>query len=127
MFQNTPEVTAFSMLSYDWPMRLIGEGGANVYVSGSYRSETSQFNFRSPIDQDGFGLLNAGLSWTGDDGRINIGVHGTNLTDERYIVAGYDFVTSQPAFANSPLGLTGVLTAFYGNPRQVFGTVRVAF
>lgn len=127
VFQNTPEITAFSQLSYTKPMQLFGDGGMNIYSSFSYRSEVSQFNFRSPIDQDGFVLFNAGLSWTGDDGRLSIGVHGTNLLDKEYIVAGYDFVTNQPAFANSPLGTTGVLTAFYGNPRQVFGTVKVAF
>ena len=127
VFQNTPEVTAFGQLSYSKPMRLFRDGGVNLYSSFSYRSETSQFNFRSPIDQDGFVLFNAGLSWTDDEGRFSVGVHGTNLLDKEYIVAGYDFVTNQPAFANSPLGTTGVLTAFYGNPRQVFGTVKVAF
>lgn len=127
VFQNTPEVTAFSQLSYTKPMQIFGDGGLNVYSSFSYRSEVSQFNFRSPIDQEGFVLFNAGLSWTGDDGRLSIGVHGTNLLDKEYIVAGYDFVTAQPAFGNNPLGLTGVLTSFYGNPRQVFGTVKVAF
>lgn len=127
VFQNTPEITAFGQLSYSKPMRLFRDGGVNLYSSFSYRSETSQFNFRSPIDQDGFVLFNAGLSWTDDEGRFSVGVHGTNLLDKEYIVAGYDFVTNQPAFANSPLGTTGVLTAFYGNPRQVFGTVKVAF
>ena len=127
VFQNTPEVTAFGQLSYSKPLRLFRDGGVNLYSSFSFRSETSQFNFRSPIDQDGFVLFNAGLSWSDDDGRVSIGVHGTNLLDKEYIVAGYDFVTNQPAFGNDPLGLTGVLTAFYGNPRQVFGTVDVAF
>lgn len=127
VFQNTPEVTAFSQLSYSKPMQLFGDGGLNAYSSFSYRSETSQFSFRSPIDQDGFVLFNAGFSWTADDGRLSIGVHGTNLLDKEYIVAGYDFVSAQPAFGSTPLGLSGVLTAFYGNPRQVFGTVEVAF
>ncbi|MEL6360681.1 MAG: TonB-dependent receptor [Pseudomonadota bacterium] len=127
VFQNTPELTAFSLLGYTKPMQLFGDGAANLYTSFSYRSETSQFNFESPIDQPGFVLFNAGLTWTSDDSRYQVGVHGTNLLDKEYIVAGYDFVTNQPAFGNSPLGLTGVLTGFYGNPRQIVGTVSVQF
>lgn len=128
VFQNTPEITAFAQLNYDRPLSLMGrDGGLNLYTSFSFRSDTNQFNFRTPIDQPAYALLNAGFTWTTDSGRLSMGVHGTNLTDKRFIVAGYDFVTALPEFGNSPLGGSGVLTAFYGNPRQVFGTVKVAF
>jgi len=128
VFQNTPEVTAFSKLSYTKPMNLFESGAATIYSSFSYRSLTNQFSYPiEALDQPGFVLFNAGLNWTSDDGRLTAGVHGTNLLDKRYIVAGYDFVSVLPEFSNSRLGTTGVLTAFYGNPRQVFGTVKVAF
>ncbi len=128
VFQNTPKITSFAQLNYNRPLSMFGkDGGVNLYTSFSFRSLTHQFNFRSPIDQPAYALLNAGFSWTTDDGRLSAGVHGTNLTDKRYVVAGYDFVTALPQFGNSPLGASGVLTTFYGNPRQVFGTVRVAF
>ncbi|WP_425410093.1 TonB-dependent receptor [Hyphococcus sp.] len=128
VFQNTPEITAFGQLSYTTPAQIFGsDGAANIYSSFSYRSLTHQFGYRSMLDQPGFVLFNAGLNWTPDSGRYTFSVHGTNLLDKEYIVAGYDFVTSQPAFGNSPLGLTGVLTSFYGNPRQVFATVSVNF
>lgn len=128
VFQNTPAITAYSMLTYAKPMSLLGrDGDASIFGSFSYRSETHQFNFESPIDQPGFVLLNAGLNWATNDGRLQLSVHGTNLLDKEYIVAGYDFVSNQQAFASTPLGSTGVLTAFFGNPRQVFGTVEVAF
>ena len=128
VFQNTPKVTAYGQLSYDRPTSIFGrEGGLNLYTAFSFKSSTNQFNFRSPIDQPAYALLNAGLTWTSENGRISVGVHGTNLTDKRYIVAGYDFVTALPQFGNSPLGSTGVLTAFYGNPRQVVGTIKLAF
>lgn len=128
VFQNTPEVTSFGMLNYATPKEILGRDGvANVFLSYSFRSETNQFNFRSPIDQPGFALFNAGLSWTTDDGALSMSVHATNILNVEYIVAGYDFVTAQPAFANTPLGSSGVLTGFYGNPRQVFGTVAVKF
>ncbi len=128
VFQNTPEITSFAQLNYNRPLSLMNhDGGLNLYTSFSFRSLTHQFNFRSPIDQPAYALLNAGFSWTTDDGRVSAGVHGTNLTDKRYIVAGYDFVTALPQFGNAPLGASGVLTGFFGNPRQVFGTVKVAF
>jgi iron complex outermembrane receptor protein len=128
VFQNTPKITSFLQLGYDRPVSLLGrDGGLNLYTSFSFKSRTNQFNFRTPIDQPAYALLNAGMSWTDADGRVSIGVHGANLTDKRYIVAGYDFVTALPQFGNSPLGASGVLTAFYGNPRQVFGTIKVAF
>ncbi|MEM8772578.1 MAG: TonB-dependent receptor [Pseudomonadota bacterium] len=128
VFQNTPSITAYSMLTYEKPFNVLSwSGDMRLFASASYRSETNQFNFESPIDQPDFVLFNAGLGWTSSEGRLKLSLHGTNLLDKEYIVAGYDFVTSQPAFANSPLGTTGVLTGFFGNPRQVFGTVEVAF
>lgn len=128
VFQNTPKITSFAQLNYNRPLSMFGhEGGVNLYTSFSFRSLTHQFNFRSPIDQPAYALLNAGFTWTTDDGRLSAGVHGTNLTDKEYVVAGYDFVTALPQFGNSPLGASGVLTTFFGNPRQVFGTVKLAF
>ena len=74
----------------------------------------------------------------GRDERFSVGVHGRNLTNKRYIVSGYNFLRQNPDTGNfilangtpgfsSTLGGTGVLTAYYGNPRQVFGTVSVKF
>ncbi|MGO8609518.1 hypothetical protein ACC848_41890, partial [Rhizobium johnstonii] len=73
------------------------------------------------------------------DERFSIGVHGKNLTNKRYIVSGYNFLRQDPITGNfvqangttpglnSTLGNTGVLTAYYGNPRQVFATVTAKF
>ena len=59
-----------------------------------------------------------------------MGLHGKNLTNKEYIVSGYNFLAQNPTtggFVVGPtgnpvptLGTEGVLTAFYGNPRQVF-------
>jgi iron complex outermembrane receptor protein len=129
VFQNTPKITAFSQITYSKPMSLLGsDGDASIYTSVAYRSLTHQFSYpQSQLDQPQMALLNAGVNWTAADGRLKLSVHGTNLLDKKYVVAGYDFVTILPEFANAALGTTGVLTAFYGNPRQVFGTIEVAF
>ena len=128
VFQNSPKWTAYNRVTYTAPMNLMGHDGAtSLYGSVSYKSLTHQFGYAGALDQKEYALIDAGLFWKNADGRYKIGVYGSNLTDQRYKVAGYDFVTTQPAFGNSALGLTGVLTAFYGNPRQIFGTVEVAF
>ena len=62
-----------------------------------------------------------------------IGLHGKNLLDKQYKTSGYQFlavnpVTGVPLGRNRvagnvdvpSLGREGVVTAFYGNPRQVF-------
>lgn len=124
VFQNTPEFTASSRITYSTPMQISEwRGDFSIFGEFSYQSEVSQFNFRGPLDQEGYALINAGASWTTESGFLSFQVNAQNLTDEEYIVAGYDFVTNNPAFANSPLGTTGVLTAFYGNPRTVLGSI----
>ena len=129
VFQNTPKITAFNQLTYAKPKTLFGrDGDMGLYTSVSYRSLTHQFSYEIPaLDQEQFALLNAGIYWTSDDGGLKLSVHGTNLTDQRYIVAGYDFVTSVPELGNNPLGLSGVQTAFFGDPRRVMGTIEVQF
>ncbi len=129
VFQNTPKLTAFNQLTYAKPKSLFGrDGDLGIYTSVSYRSLTHQFSYEIPaLDQEQFALLNAGFYWTSADGGLKLSVHGTNLTDQRYIVAGYDFVTSVPELGNNPLGLSGVQTAFYGDPRRVMGTIEVQF
>jgi iron complex outermembrane receptor protein len=76
--------------------------------------------------------------WVADNDRWSVGLHGKNLTDKEYIVSGYNFLrqnqdTGQFVLANgqpglsSTLGAEGVLTAYYGNPRQVYLTVGLNF
>ena len=135
--QNTPEFTASGTLGYS---AQFGNGGSlNASTTVSYRSSSQQFELQIPLlDQPGFALWDANLVW-----RINrtfsVGIHGRNLTDKRYIVSGYNFLAQNPdtgafiprAAPPSPytptLGAEGVLTAYYGNPRQVFATFGVRF
>jgi iron complex outermembrane receptor protein len=86
--------------------------------------------------------------WRSFNNRYTIGLHGKNLTDKRYITSGYNFLLQNPwtgdfirntpvgapgAPATSPaelsptLGQTGVLTAFYGAPRQIFLSLGINF
>ncbi|MDQ8756781.1 TonB-dependent receptor [Sphingosinicella sp. LHD-64] len=141
--QNTPEWTASGTLNYGVP---VGPGLLNFITTLSYRSASQQFELRTPgLDQPGYALWDASLVWRSDDDRWSIGLHGRNLTDKRYIVSGYNFLNQDPdtgAFegngvgaglpANVPgfdptLGAEGVLTAYYGNPRQVYLSIGMNF
>ncbi|WP_421788576.1 TonB-dependent receptor [Hyphobacterium sp.] len=117
--QNTPDVTAAATLTYVTPVR---NGDLTILNTLAYRGDSTQFEIPfDRIDQDAFTLWNASIVWDSDDGRWQFGLHGRNLTDERYIVAGYDFVNNTTLAPE--LGLEGTLTAFYGDPRTVTGTI----
>lgn len=133
--QNTPKWTASGTFSYSTP---VGEGDIYLGTTLSYRSKTNQFEIANPyIDQKGFALWDANLVYNAPDKRWSIGLHGKNLTNKKYKTSGYTFVAADPTTgaialgANgqpiSTLGPEGTLTAFYGNPRQVFVTAGVKF
>jgi iron complex outermembrane receptor protein len=105
----------------------------------SYRSKSQQFELAVPgLDQKGFALWDANIIWRSPGSRYEIGIHGKNLANKKYIVSGYNFLRQNPftgAFIlpngspglSSTLGATGILTGFYGNPRQVFLSAAINF
>ena len=134
--QNTPKWTMSGSVDYDTP---VGAGRLNANATLSYRSKSQQFEFPIPeLDQKGFALLDASLVWRSD--RFTAGLHGKNLTNKKYVTAGYNFLRQNPYTGefilnnaagtpgfNSTLGVEGILTAYYGNPRQVFVSFGVNF
>ncbi|WP_458574437.1 TonB-dependent receptor [Sphingopyxis sp. RIFCSPHIGHO2_12_FULL_65_19] len=133
--QNTPKWTASGTLAYATP---IGDGDLSLGTTLSYRSKTYQFEIPNPyIDQKGFAMLDASIVYTAPDDRWSIGLFGKNLTDKEYKTSGYTFINVNPTtgapilggngLPTSALGTEGTLTAFYGNPRQVFVTGTVKF
>lgn len=132
--QNTPEFSGALTTTYSHPADFFGRGGDVTFITQtSYKSKTHQFEVPNDLlDQNGYGLFDASLVWTSEDGRLQMGVHGKNLFDREYRVAGYNFVATNPdgslvAPITPTLGLEGVLTAFYGPPRTVTGTISVQF
>ena len=139
--QNTPKWTLSGSFDYDVP---VASGRLNVNSTLSYRSKSQQFELHIPgLDQEGFALWDANLVWRSSDDHYEIGIHGKNLTNKKYITSGYNFLRQNPYTGefilntatgapsvpglNPTLGLEGVLTAFYGAPRQVFVTFGVKF
>ena len=133
--QNTPKWTASGTLAYSAP---VGEGDVAFSTTLSYRSKVYQAEIPNIyLDQDGFALLDANLVYTAPDKRWSLGVHGRNLTDKQYVTSGYPFAAFDPTTGAIPLGANGfplpalgkegTLTAYYGNPRQVFVTGTLHF
>jgi len=134
VIQNTPEFSGSFTTTYSHPLTLFGrDGDTSLITSLSYKSRTHQFEVpNSFLDQGGYGLLDSSLVWTSTDGRLQLAVHGKNLLDRKYRVAGYNFLAqNQNGSFISPLtptlGLEGVEAAFFGQPRTVTGTVQVSF
>lgn len=127
--QNTPKWNGSITASYTAPL---GDGDLYLGSTVSYRSKTYQFEIPNPyLDQNGYALLDASIVYKAPGDRWTIGLYGKNLTDKEYKTSGYTFMAVNPltgALLTNPatgnmipsLGPEGTLTAFYGNPRQVF-------
>jgi iron complex outermembrane receptor protein len=121
-FTNAPEYSGAVNLEYRTPVGDMGELSARLTYS--YQSDVTATtevtrdpvtNVRTtPITQDGYGLLNAGVMWRFDP-NWSLSLQGTNLTDKEFLTTGYVI----PAL--------GVRTGFYGNPRQYSLTLKYEF
>ena len=133
--QNTPKWTFNQSTTYSTPL---GSGSLDLTESISYRSKTFQFEVPNPfLDQEGYALLDASVVYHGANDRWSLGVYGKNLTDKQYKTSGYTFMAvdqTTGALLRRPngtlipaLGAEGILSAFYGNPRQVFLTATIKY
>ena len=104
----SPDFTALVNAEFFWPM---GRGDGYGRIGYSYTDDVKVANLTpSTGDQSAYGLLNATLAYTTEDGKWRFALNGSNLTDEDYLQAGYDF---GPALNYiSQIG-------FYGAPRTV--------
>ncbi|GAB3291412.1 TonB-dependent receptor [Parahaliea aestuarii] len=105
--QNTPRWTGQVGLNRDF--ELGSYGLLTGSLSLAYRSAVQMFETPSAIDEDGYTLWNASLLWYSADEQWSVGVHGRNLGDQEYRVAGYNFPTTGE----------GEVIGYYGAPRTV--------
>ncbi len=117
-FTNAPEFSGALNVEFRTP--LSGGGEISARVGYSYQDDvvaTTEIvrTGALPITQDGYGLVNAGVIWRLDDA-WSFSLQGTNLADKEYRTTGYNL--------NAALG---VLTGFYGAPRQYSLAVRYDF
>ena len=127
---NTPDYTANFNATY-----LIESSMGDFVVNANYyyRDDYSLFEQDNLLNQDGYGLLNFSVTWQSLEGDWYAGIHAKNLTDEEYLVGGYQFVTPDPADPTDisrytpGLGGDNTLIGYYGDPRTVHLTVGYRF
>lgn len=109
-FANTPKWMIGASVRYDIPLAWFRRNDRLILVTTlSSRDDEAQFD--RPIeefDQSAFTLWDMSLIWSPGSGIWQLGLHGRNLTDQRYKVAGLDIT----------LGREDNWTVYYGNPRQ---------
>ncbi|MDO9476484.1 MAG: TonB-dependent receptor [Pseudohongiella sp.] len=117
---NTPKRTINVGYSYDMP---VATGDLVLTGNYSYRSKYSLSELGNVLEQDAYGILNLGVSWTSADGKWSAGLHGKNLTEEEFLVGNYAFLgAANPALPNgyaTGLGGDTTLIGYYGAPRTV--------
>jgi iron complex outermembrane receptor protein len=110
---NAPPFQAGLTVQYGWD--LFG-GELTGRVTGTYQGRVIPTTDLSPaIIQDPYALLGAGLIWRASDSPWSVALQGSNLTDRAYRTTGYN------------IAALGVLTGFYGPPRQVSLTLGYEF
>jgi iron complex outermembrane receptor protein len=117
-FTNAPEFSG--AINVEYRTDLANGGNLSARVGYSYQGDvvaTTEIirSGAQPIRQDGYGLVNAGVIWN-TGGAWSFSLQGSNLADEKYLTTGYNI--------NAALG---ILTGFYGAPRQYSLTARYDF
>jgi iron complex outermembrane receptor protein len=116
VFQNTPKWTFGITPTFTAP---VAGGRLSFTPSVSHRSAYSQFEIPSPLlDENGYTLIDASVSWTSANERFQLSAHGRNLGDERYRIGGYNFPGA--LFADSVIG-------FFGPPRTFTVSAELRF
>lgn len=112
-FTNAPKFSG--ALNVEYRTELAGGGNLSARATYSYQSEVyPTTDLSEAIKQDGYGLLGAGVIWKLND-TWSFKLEGSNLTDKSYRTTGYN------------IGGYGILTGFYGAPRQYTLSVRYDF
>ena len=122
---NTPDLTYNLATNYVLESDL-GDFtfNANYYYRGDYRL----FEDSDLLQEEGYGILNASINWQSDAGQWYGGLHLKNLTDEEYLVGGYNFAADNGDGTYSPgLGGDTTLIGYYGDPRTISLTVGYRF
>ncbi|MDX2368570.1 MAG: TonB-dependent receptor [Colwellia sp.] len=116
---NTPELSVNAGANYT----LVADIGDFVFTANaSYRSETQIFVIEMPgLDEDGYTIVNAGVSYYHTDGNWSASLQARNIFDVEARIAGYNFDGPRQ------IGTEEALIAYYNDPATVALTVKYEF
>ncbi len=122
---NTPDYTMNLAANYTMDTDM----GYFVFSGGYYyRDDYLLFEDSESLLQEGYGTLNASVTWEGIEGNWYGGLHFKNLTDEEAMVGGYNFAAENEDGTYSPgLGGDTTLIGYFNDPRTVHLTVGYRF
>jgi iron complex outermembrane recepter protein len=110
-FVNTPEWATNLNVDYEWRL---SAGQLNFHGDWSHKTKVANDSVNNPVFvQSAVNLYNASLGFSPRSGRWDIILGGRNLSDERYIVSG---------FQNDGVGIS---SAVFSRPREWYLTVRI--
>lgn len=122
---NTPEYTMNLAATY-----VVNTRSGEVTIAGNYyyRDDYILFEDSDMLSQSGYGTVNLGATWVSTDEKWTAGVYGKNLTNEEYMIGGYNFV-GVDAQGNYTPGLGGdqTLIGYFGDPRTFHVSVGYRF
>lgn len=122
---NTPDYTYNLATNYVLETDL---GDFVFNASYYYRDDYRLFETSDLLLEEGYGIVNLSVSWQNQEGDWYASLHAKNLTDEEYLVGGYDFVGVAEDGSYVPgLGGDTTLIGYYGDPRTVQLTVGYRF
>ncbi|MFC7048683.1 TonB-dependent receptor [Emcibacter nanhaiensis] len=115
MFVDTPEWSVNVAAEYTVPL---GDTAELVFRGDySYRSKFANDATNTPqLIQDGYGLLNGGITLDFVEKGLSVTAYGRNLTDEHYIMSGW-----------ADIGSIGLIDGTWGRPREWGVTVNYNF
>lgn len=122
---NTPDYTMNLSANYTMDTEI----GYFVVTGGYYyRDDYLLFEDSESLLQDGYGTLNASVTWQSVEGNWYGGIHLKNLTDEEAMVGGYNFAVDNGDGTFAPgTGGDTTLIGYFNDPRTMHLTVGYRF
>ena len=112
-FPQAPEISFNFLARHAWQ---VPGGSMAVQVDGLIYGDHYLYSAKNEANsEDGYGILNASISYTTDDGKWKVTAWGKNLTDSVYRIYLVD------------LGLAEFLEEVYGPPQWFGGTISYSF
>ncbi len=117
-FARTPEYSYSIGGTYTYPLDTGGETAFHLDWGWKDSQRTNNTDSNSVII-DSYGLLNARFEYTAPDERWSVAVFGTNITDEVYLISGFDSAIKEQ--------IVGIVQHDLGRPAEYGVTLKFRY